>query len=408
MGCLGNQVVKEDEKNANENKEIQINEKEIKPDNSNLKLETNVMRKVNAAAQRVEKEPNNEIEKRIKKEMDERIKIEKKEEEKRIKREEEYKIKKEKEEKKFREENEKKKKEIEERIKRDIEERKQKEEKEKILKKEKEEKIKKEIEERIKREKEEHINKEEKRKENERKILESEEKRITEEINQNSTIIEEKIKKLEDMVKKEEEEKAKKDEKEGRWTKFEKIGSIYHSKNEIRKMLLPILKYESEPDKFSNQPKIKSPYNSGKLSEETNNIALQYLNSYRFCAGIPCDVKIDSSYEKLAQDAALLMKVNNLLEHTGQPKPRNMNDNLYKSGSKGCSSCNIALGYSNLFTAINGWILDDGLISVGHRRWILNPPMTKTGFGGVSNFHAMYSFDGVFQNTEYKNSMALH
>ena len=205
------------------------------------------------------------------------------------------------------------------------------------------------------------------------------------------------------MVKKEEDEKAKKDEKEGRWTKFEKIGSIYHSKNEIRKMLLPILKYESEPDKFSNQPKIKSPYNSGKLSEETKNIALQYLNSYRFCAGIPCDVKIDSSYEKLAQDAALLMKVNNLLEHTGQPKPRNMNDNLYKSGSKGCSSCNIALGYSNLFTAINGWILDDGLISVGHRRWILNPPMTKTGFGGVSNFHAMYSFDGDFQNTEYKN-----
>ena len=36
------------------------------------------------------------------------------------------------------------------------------------------------------------------------------------------------------------------------------------------------------------------------------------LNFARFMVGIPNEVTNDSSYEKLAQDASLLMKVNNI------------------------------------------------------------------------------------------------
>ena len=98
------------------------------------------------------------------------------------------------------------------------------------------------------------------------------------------------------------------------------------------------------------------------------------------------------------------MKVNNLLAHTGQPKPRNMNDNLYKSGVKGCSTCNLSQGNDNLYDAIDGWVRDDGnFTTIGHRRWIIYPPMKKTGFGNVGGYFAMYCFDKTFVETEYKN-----
>lgn len=42
---------------------------------------------------------------------------------------------------------------------------------------------------------------------------------------------------------------------------------------------------------------------------------------------------------------------------------------------------------------------------VGHRRWILNPPMEKTGFGWVYGSHgtyaAMYAFDNLYEPTDY-------
>jgi uncharacterized protein YkwD len=78
------------------------------------------------------------------------------------------------------------------------------------------------------------------------------------------------------------------------------------------------------------QPKTKSPYASGLIDDESKDVAFKMMNYARYAAGIPNDVKNDSSYETLAQDASLLQKVNNLMAHTGQPKPKNMNDKLYK------------------------------------------------------------------------------
>ena len=112
----------------------------------------------------------------------------------------------------------------------------------------------------------------------------------------------------------------------------------------------------------------------------------------------------DASYEKLAQDASLLMKVNKKFAHTGQPKPSKMDSKLYKSGENGCASCNIFWNCKNLFEGVSGWIDDHGVFdSVGHRRWCLNPPMKKTGFGKVGEYYAMYAFNT--DNTEkiYKN-----
>ena len=105
----------------------------------------------------------------------------------------------------------------------------------------------------------------------------------------------------------------------------------------------------------------------------------------------------DPEYEKLAQDASLLMKVNNKMAHTGHPKPQDMTQELYDSGAKGCKSCNIFMGLDNLYKGVEGWLIDNGnFTTIGHRRWILHPPMKKTGFGFVKGFAGMYCFDNSF------------
>ena len=92
------------------------------------------------------------------------------------------------------------------------------------------------------------------------------------------------------------------------------------------------------------------------------------------------------------------------MAHFGQPKPDNMNDELYNSGVKGCKSCNLYCGLNNLYDGVEGWLIDDGnFTTIGHRRWALNPNMKKTGFGKVDGYAAMYCFDNNFGENPYKN-----
>ena len=374
MGCLGNGV---EEKNSERNRGFE------KKGGEKLKEEERLKRDF--------EDKKKEEEERIKKEEEERLK---KEEEERIKKDEEERIKKEEEERIKKEEEERLKKEEEERIKKEEEERLKKEEEER-LKKEEEERLKKEEEERIKKEEEERLKKEQQN---------SLKNKISEKLN----IIEEKIKKYrieeENRIKSEEEAQIKKDENEQRWKNYEKVGGEYRTKKEIKEYLLPLLKYKNVSDTYQKQPKINSPYESGKLSKETVDIGLKMFNFARYAVGIPNDVTSDEAYEKLAQDASLLMEVNNLMAHTGQPKPKNMNDKLYNSGVKGCSSCNLFSGVNNIYDAVEGWIEDNGnFTTIGHRRWIIHPPMKKTGFGKINGYAAMYCFDNSFGETEYKN-----
>ena len=148
--------------------------------------------------------------------------------------------------------------------------------------------------------------------------------------------------------------------------------------------------------KYDIEPKTTSPYNSGKMSKETHNNAIKLLNSLRFAAGLSHNIGLTDSYNKLAQDASLLCSVNDFLSHFDQPKPKNMNKNLYDSGAKGCASCNLGQGHIHINDSILGWVSDEdsgNFDRMGHRRWVLNPTMKDTGFGLVKEFSGMYSLD---------------
>ena len=156
--------------------------------------------------------------------------------------------------------------------------------------------------------------------------------------------------------------------------------------------------------KYDIQPNIKSKNNAGKISKESLDKAINYFNCMRYIAGISYDVNIGKEYQEIAQAGSFLCSVNNLLQHSGQPKPRNMNEKLFKLGDKGCNSCNLGMGYSDLLDSINGWMKDNGNFdTMGHRRWILNPPMKFTGFGISGIYSSMYCFDNWTKNAEYKN-----
>lgn len=140
----------------------------------------------------------------------------------------------------------------------------------------------------------------------------------------------------------------------------------------------------------------KSPYAIGDISNEDRLQALNSVNFCRYLAGLPADVTLNDSFNETTQAASLVNASNGVLSHFPS-QPSDMSDELYKLGSSGARSSNIASGYSNIAASvINGYVADtdsSNIDRVGHRRWVLNPSMKQTGFGFVEKYTAMYSFD---------------
>lgn len=161
---------------------------------------------------------------------------------------------------------------------------------------------------------------------------------------------------------------------------------------------------------YAKKPVVKaSGYKAGQLKKSSLKDGLNALNTARYIAGIPANVKLDDNYNSLAQAAALVNAANGQLAHYPS-KPSGMSDSLYKKGKKGASASNLLGGSwisSSLACAVLcEWMDDSDLYNItglGHRRWILNPAMEKTGFGHVSHYSAMYALDNasVADETDY-------
>lgn len=181
-----------------------------------------------------------------------------------------------------------------------------------------------------------------------------------------------------------------------------------HSKQEIANYLSRTNSKITDTTKYVTSPSAISPYKQGKVHGDTNAAALARLNQYRYIAGIPT-VTLDSEYTATAQYAALINAANGGLSHAPD-KPSGMSDSLYNRCYNAAGEVNLAAGYRSIPSAIDGWMDEALYTNMGHRRWILNPPMEKTGFGIVENpgtafrtYTAMYAFDNTFGETSYKN-----
>ena len=146
---------------------------------------------------------------------------------------------------------------------------------------------------------------------------------------------------------------------------------------------------------YAERPSTTAPYDPGSLSAETQANALATLNVMRYIAGLDANVALDSSYAQMLQAAALLNAANGQLTHT-PARPAGMSDELYELGSRGASSGNLSMGYSSPAYSVLSYVSDSdpsNIAALGHRRWVLNPTMGKTGFGQVGAYSGMYAFD---------------
>lgn len=151
-----------------------------------------------------------------------------------------------------------------------------------------------------------------------------------------------------------------------------------------------------EYGKISESPVDASPYaekpdavnysTAGAVTDEAANHALALVNFMRKIAGLD-SVENDSLYTLRAQNAALVLAGNDALSHT-PARPAGMNKDIYDSGYIGAASSNIAkfnwMHSGILLDGIEYFARDDGefnLAVLGHRRWLLDPAMAKTGFG---------------------------
>lgn len=147
---------------------------------------------------------------------------------------------------------------------------------------------------------------------------------------------------------------------------------------------------------YSSKPSTSSPYSAGSLQSDFLADGLKMANFVRYLANLPYDLELDSSLNTNGQYGAVLMAASSFSHTPSQPS--DMASTFYSKGLSATKSSNIGWGYTDLETSIqNGYMRDDdtgNMNRVGHRRWIINPPLKKIGFGfAPGNYSLMKVFD---------------
>jgi hypothetical protein len=135
---------------------------------------------------------------------------------------------------------------------------------------------------------------------------------------------------------------------------------------------------------------------AGTTLQEFKDAVERRINFFRAMAGMPANVTLSSEFSAKAQQAALMMSVNNQLNHF---PPADWS--CYTAdGAEAASNSTLSLGHNGP-SAITGFIFDAGSNNsfVGHRRWILYPQTQAMGTGDIpssgsySASHALWVFD---------------
>jgi len=157
---------------------------------------------------------------------------------------------------------------------------------------------------------------------------------------------------------------------------------------------------------YDRTPSLKTPFAVGKVAAAHLQDGLNAVNAVRYIAGIPATVSLNAEYSTLCQAGSLVNALNGDISHN-PPRPDGVSDALYSQAQQGNKRSNLAWGMKLLSDSIINGYMNDGDASnvavVGHRRWVLNPPMKQTGFGAVpGNYSSMYSMDNAFGQVQEK------
>ncbi|MCB9832577.1 MAG: hypothetical protein H6807_08880 [Planctomycetes bacterium] len=142
---------------------------------------------------------------------------------------------------------------------------------------------------------------------------------------------------------------------------------------------------------YEEEPSLTAPFAAGRPRPDLVAEGRRRAEAYRYLCGLPHELAVDASLTNLAQHAALICCLIGELSHT-PPQPPGMPAALYAIARQGAAESNLHQGRSSIRQSVDGYMDDSddrNFRHVGHRRWILSPRMTRTGFGIVSGFCAM-------------------
>ena len=147
----------------------------------------------------------------------------------------------------------------------------------------------------------------------------------------------------------------------------------------------------------------------GDTSELFKEATLMRINYYRAMAGVPANIVFIDEWNRIAQLTAHIMGGNNNISHF--PDLVGLRNYLTVDGIQGSQDSNLAIG-SYGPGSVNGYMEDKGAgnTSVGHRRWLLYPPMKEMGTGDTpSNSVPAEAQANIFGNPEtVRRANAIH
>lgn len=186
--------------------------------------------------------------------------------------------------------------------------------------------------------------------------------------------------------------------------------SAFETREALREAYAALSGFEGETP-YSEPPQVSAPYSSGSLDPAAVEDALALTNFLRAVAGLE-PVSLSRIYESQCQRGAVLLAALDFADHDA-PRPAGMDGDFYDSAHRATMSSNIArfnwMRPTILRDGVEYFARDDGeanLATLGHRRWLLNPSMSATGFGlansesGMS-YVVMYAHDFGSEGAEW-------
>ena len=137
---------------------------------------------------------------------------------------------------------------------------------------------------------------------------------------------------------------------------------------------------------------------AGSLPQEAYTKALQQINYYRRQVGLNDNITFDQEKNKKCQQAALMMMANGKLDHSPPQDWKCYSE----EGAQAAGKSNLGGGYRSARAAIDGYMRDTGVESLGHRRWIIYSRAQQFGFGSTSSHNALWVIGGDGENPEAK------
>jgi uncharacterized protein YkwD len=117
---------------------------------------------------------------------------------------------------------------------------------------------------------------------------------------------------------------------------------------------------------------------AGTTTTQAKEDVFRVINLFRYYAGVDPVDNYDSTKDTQTQECSLMGYVNGSLYHTEYGPS---NGCYTANGLAGCAGSNLAFGIQAPHSNIAFWIQDNGVTTVGHRRWIYAPKLDKISFG---------------------------